>query len=384
MDRLLRLARRALWPALLVAAIALVAWFRFLRPVEVLATRVDRGSVTETAFGRGTVESQREAAVGFDLVGRLSEILVDEGDRVVRGQELARLETNQTAADLQTARSSVSASRAALTRLAAEEVRVRALVDAAERDADRVRRLVETGALAGQAGDDAEDKLRIARADLDRVLGQRSEATRAIEVASSGAAQRQVTMLRATLLAPFDGLVIRRPHEPGDTVAIGATVLRIADTGAVFVRASLDEAVLPRLALGQRAAIQFPGARAAEAGHVTRIAWEADRQTHEILVEVTPDRLERRIALGQRADVRIQLAQREGAVRVPIAMLHRDARGPFVYVDREGRIAVARPTLGATGEDHVEVLAGLAEGDRLLAAARPGASLPTGRRWKAR
>jgi len=377
-------ARRFLWPALVVAVIALVAWLRFLRPVEVRVARVDRGPLVETAFGRGTVESQREAAVGFDLVGRLSEILVDEGDRVVRGQELARLETNQAAAELRTATSSVSASRAALTRLAAEEVRVRALAQAAERDADRVRRLVETGALAGQALDDAEDKRRVARADLDRVLGQRAEATRAIDVASSGAAQRQVTMLRATLLAPFDGLVIRRPHEPGDTVTVGSTVLRIADTGAVYVRASLDESVLPRLAIGQRAEIRFPGASAPRAGRVTRIAWEADRQTHEIFVEVTPDQLDRRIALGQRADVGVELATREASLRAPIAMLHRDAVGPYVYVDRDGRIAVVRPELGITGEDHVEILAGLAEGDRLLAGARPGSTLPTGRRWKAR
>jgi hypothetical protein len=96
---------------------------------------------------------------------------------------------------------------------------------------------------------------------------------------------------------------------------------------------------------------------------VTRIPWEADRQTHELLVEVTPRRLERRIAIGQRADVRSSWRRATTRSRVPTRWLHHDAAGPFVYVDRGGRIAVVRPTLGLTGRDHVEVLAGLAEGD---------------------
>ena len=75
----------------------------------------------------------------------------------------------------------------------------------------------------------------MARAELDRVLAQRSEATRGIDVATGGAEQRRVAMVRATLLAPFDGLVTRRLREPGDTVTIGSTVLRIVDTNRVYV-----------------------------------------------------------------------------------------------------------------------------------------------------
>lgn len=367
----------------MAALLLLFAWFRFWSPVRVEVARVDRGTLTEEAFGRGTIESQREAAVGFDLIGRLSEVLVDEGARVTLGQELARLETDQARAELRSAQTGVGAARASLQRLAAEEERARALLATADREAARAQALFEGEAASRQERDEASDRLRVARADLDRVLAQRSEATRGIDVASGGAEQRRVAVVRATLLAPFDGLVTRRLREPGDTVTVGSTVLRIVDTSRVYVEAAMDETTLPRLAVGQAAAIVFPGATAAPVpGRVTRISWEADRQTHELLVEVTPDRLERRVAIGHRADVWIEIVRRERALRVPVRMVHRDGRGPFVYADRDGEIARVRPRFGITGRDHVEIVDGLAEGDAILAAPGAGVALPVGRGWR--
>ncbi len=381
--RALGIARRSLWVVLLLAAALLVAWLRVWSPVKVGIVRVDRGTITREAFGRGTIESQREAAVGFDLVGRLSEVLVDEGSRVTLGQELARLETNQAQADLRLAQTGVGAARASLKRLAADEERARALLAAAEREATRTQALFTAGAVAGQQRDEASDHLRVARADLDRVLAQRSEATRGIDVATGGAEQRRVAMVRATLLSPFDGLVTRRLREPGDTVTIGSTVLRIVDTSRVYVNAAMDETMLAQLAVDQRGVILFPGASEAVFGRVSRISWEADRQTHELLVEVTPERLERRVAIGQRADVRVEVGRQENVLRVPVRMVHHDSTGPYVYADRGGRITLVRPRFGLTGNDHVEVLDGLAEGDAVLTAPGGTLELPIGRRWEA-
>jgi HlyD family secretion protein len=385
--RALSTARRGPWVLLLVVVLLTAAWFRLWSPVVVEMAHVDRGTITQDAFGRGTIESQREAAVGFDLVGRLSEVLVEEGARVTLGQELARLETDQAQADLRSAQTGIAAARASLARLAAEEERARALLVTAERESTRAQTLFDAGAITGQERDAASDRLRVARADLDRVLAQRSEATRGIDVAAGGAEQRRVVVVRATLLAPFDGLVTRRLREPGDTVSVGSTVLRLVDTNRVYVNAAIDETLLPQLALDQHAAIFFPGlspaANAPITGRVSRIAWEADRQTHELLVEVTPERLDRRVAIGQRADVRIEIGRREQALRIPIRMVHHDPTGPHVYADRNGRIALIRPRFGLTSNEQVEVLEGLRERDVVLAAPATGVKLPPGRRWEA-
>jgi HlyD family secretion protein len=382
--RALRLARRLVWPVAIVAVVLVTLWFRRWSPVAVVVTPVERGEIVVETFGRGTVESLREAEVGFDMSGRLSAVLVDEGARVTLGQDLARLETEQAQADLRSAQTGIAAARSSLRRLAAEETRARAVLATAEREDARMAALQASGAVPARERDEAADRLQLARVDLDRVLAQRAEATRGVDVAAGGAEQRRVAMVRATLLAPFDGLVTRRLREPGDTVTVGSTVLRLVDTAQVVVAAAVDETVLSALAVDQPATIWFPGDDVPVPGRVSRIAWESDRQTHELVVEITPERLDRRIAIGQRADVRVELARRADVLRLPIAALHRDAAGAFVYVDRGGEIARARPRLGVTGADHVEVLDGLVEGDRVLSAPGAGASLPVGRRWEAR
>ena len=376
-----RRRRTFLATVVIVALLGVVVYVRAFAPVKARAHRVDQGEVVQQAFGRGTIESDREAQLGFDLVGRVSDILVDEGARVSLGQELARLQPDQVRADLRAAASGVTAARTSLQRLAAEERRSRTVFEAAEREERRSHELLAKGAIAQHELDVAQDALRIARADLDRVLAQRVEATRSIDVAQGGATQREVTVLRATLLAPFDGLVTRRLREPGDTVAVGTTVLRVVDTDRVYVNAWIDETVLGDVHEGQPAQIVRPGSNTTTSGIVKRVGWESDRQTHELLVEVTPSAPLGRVAIGQRADVWISTQTKANVVRVPTGFLQRDADGTYCDVDRDGRIALVRVRIGLIGREVVEIVEGLNQGDTVLAPIKPGGTLAEGRRW---
>ncbi len=376
----LRVARFA--PVVALAAAGVYA--RFVAPVGVQVHRVDLGDVVAEAFGRGTVESEREAQVGFDLVGRLSDVLVDEGTRVTLGQELARLIPDQLRADFRAASSGVAAARTTLARLSAEERHARAALDAADREAQRASGLSGSGAIAARDLDVAQDQLRLTRADLDRILAQRAEATRGIDVATGGVEQRRATVLRATLLAPFDGLVTRRLRDPGDTIAVGTTVLHIVDTEHVYVRAWIDESALPRVHAGQRVVITVPGSDADVPGTVARVGWEADRQTHEVQLDVTASAPLGRIAIGQRADVRVELGRSIGAVRIPTVFVQRNGSEVLCAVDEGGRVSLRHITVGAVGRDHVEVTSGLREGDTAIAPRLPGGTVPVGRRWVAR
>jgi HlyD family secretion protein len=375
---------RTILLALLALALVVVTIVGVQRlvPIPARAHRVQATTLVSEVFGRGTIESKREAELGFDLVGRVSEVLVDEGTRVSLGQALARLHPEQVRADLRTAASGVAAARASLVRLAAEERRATASVETAIRERERARELTKSGATSEQALDVSDDALRVARAELDRVLAQRVEASRSIDVAEGGVAQRGATMLRATLLAPFEGLITRRLREPGDTVAVGTTVLRLVDTEHVYVRAWIDETMLGQIREGQRARILLPGRAAQVAGVVERVGWESDRQTHELLVDVAPTQPVGRIAMGQRADVWIATQTTAEVVNVPTAYVQRDAAGAYCYVDREGRVSKARVRLGVQSRGAIEVTQGLAAGDTVLASPRPGAELATRRRWK--
>jgi HlyD family secretion protein len=120
----------------------------------------------------------------------------------------------------------------------------------------------------------------------------------------------------------------------------------------------------------------------AQGGHVDRIGREADRQTHEVLVDVLLDAIPERVAIGQRADVRIELGRTKQALRAPLTFIHRDGEHSLCFVDRNGRITQVEVKLGTVGAGFVEILTGLRDGDTLLGSPKPGTSLVVGRRWK--
>ena len=374
-----RLAKIAI-PALLLAGLI---YQRKFSPLSVRVHRVDRGDVVHEVFGRGTIESRREAQLGFDMAGRISDVLVDEGDHVKLGQVIAHLEPQQYQADMRTAASGASVAQAASLRLESEQKRADVALAYAEHEEERSRKLASAGAISARDFDLAVQQLALARAEATRVQAAQGEGRHSVEVAKGGLAFRKAVATRTALVSPFEGLVIRRFHDPGDPVAVGATVLRVVATDRLWVRAWIDETALGKLAEGQLAQVIFPAdPEHALGGRVDRIGREADRQTHEVLVDVLLDAIPERVAIGQRADVRIELGRSKETLRAPLSFIRRDGQSAFCLVDRGGRIAQVAVKLGAVGVGWVEILTGLRDGDTLLDSPKPGASLPAGRRWK--
>jgi len=371
-----------LLPLLLLAGLAIRQ--RFFVPVVARSHVIDRGEVVREVFGRGTIESRREVDLGFDLVGRISDLLVDEGDHVKLGQVVGHLAPEQFTADVRSASSGISLAQAAIARLDAEERRASATLAFAESEEGRIRTLSKSGTVSARDLDLAVQQLALARAEVERVRASRDEARRAVTVASGTADIRAVTAARAVLVSPFDGVVVRRLRDPGATVTVGTAVLRVVATDALWSRVWIDEAALPDLRESQHARVRLGGeGKPSINGKVERIGRESDRQTHELLVDVLLAEVPRRIAMGQRSDTWIEVERRPDVVRIPLSFVHRATGGaPSCWVDRDGRITTASLVLGASGTDLVEVTSGLAAGDVVLAPVAPGADLPAGRRWK--
>jgi HlyD family secretion protein len=370
-----------LLPVLLLAAI--VVRQRFFVPVVARSHVIERGDVVREVFGRGTIESRREVDLGFDLVGRISDLLVDEGDHVKLGQVVGHLAPEQFTADVRSASSGISLAQAAIARLDADERRAAATLAFAESEEARIRTLSASGTVSARDLDLAVQQLALARAELERVRASRDEARRAITVASGTADIRAVTAARAVLVSPFDGVVIRRLRDPGATVTVGTTVLRLIATDALWSRVWIDEGALADLRENQHARIRLGGdGNVALAGRVERVGRESDRQTHELLVDVLLAAVPPRIAIGQRSDTWIEVGRRPDVVRIPHAFVRRGSDGaPSCWLDHDGRIEARTIALGAAGTELVEVTSGLATGDVVLAAREPGAELPAGRRW---
>ncbi len=259
---------------LLLAALALVWWLA--RPRQAQAPRL-------TLYGNVDL---RQVQLAFDAVGRIRDLAVREGERVRKGQVVARLDDQRLRDQAQRAVATLAAQRNVLARLRAgsrpqEIAQARAELQAARATLvnarvswRRQRRLVDSGFLPRQDLDNATAALRGAQAAQERAaqaLSLALQGPRRQDVAAAAAlveadraalalAQRQLA--DATLRAPSDGVVENRILEVGDMASPQVPVLTLALRDPLWVRAYVGEPDLGKVAPGMHAEVfsdSFPG-----------------------------------------------------------------------------------------------------------------------------
>jgi HlyD family secretion protein len=153
----------------------------------------------------------------------------------------------------------------------------------------------------------------------------------------------------------------------------------VISTRKLWVRAWVDETSLGDLRVGQLAQVALRSHPAQVfPGRVDRIGRQADRQTHELLVDVELLQLPPGFAVGQRADVRISVAGKASALRIPTSFLNQ-GKGTC-SVNKSGRIHQMGVKTGFAGSDFVEIQEGLQAGDQVLRSPQEGKALPSLRR----
>jgi len=226
----------------------------------------------------GTVEAT-EADLGFQVPGRVEEVVPHEGDMVTGGVELARLDTGELTAARDAAAAQLQAAEARLAELRRgsrpqEVLQAEAAVrsaqqraDEAGRDAERTQKLFDGGAVSQQALDRALTARDMAEAALDQAQqtlalvreGPRVETVRAqeamVQQARANVARAEAALTNAVVYAPFDGRVTVRHREPGETVSPGAPVLTLLDPDDRWVRIYVREDEIGRVKLGMGARI---------------------------------------------------------------------------------------------------------------------------------
>lgn len=244
------------------------------------------GGDAEALEASGTVEAT-EAALGFQVPGRIERVGPNEGDAVKAGDELAWLDRTELRARLAQARALLAELEAgarseelAQAREAAGAAEDR-LADA-QRDFQRVQRLFQGGAVSQEALDKAQLALDVAQSQRDQAeqqlrlveTGPRKER---IAAQRAAVAQAEAALANAVVTAPFDGVVTVRDREPGETVGAGAPVLTVMNLSDRWVRIYIREDRIGAVRLGLSAAIRadtYPDKQ--YAGVVSFISSEAE------------------------------------------------------------------------------------------------------------
>lgn len=244
---------------------------------------------------QGVIELE-ETTIGFELGGRLSQLLVDEGDTVEAGALLARIDDGleRSSRDAQVSQVEVAKLQATAVKAGArgEEVRsLQARVEAARateallvKQVERERTLLAKGAIAQASLDERQAQLARARAEreaLDHNLtllrqGARREDVSVVDArahaATAALEMSDARLVRHELRAPVRGSVLDVTFEPGEVVAAGAPVVTLADPQRPSVDIFVPQAEIARVFVGQAAAVQVDALKQPLSGKVEHIA----------------------------------------------------------------------------------------------------------------
>lgn len=371
---------RWLWAGVGGALLAGGATLYFTRPlaVETVTVSLLHPSQTLTLLNAsGYVVAQRKAAVAAQSTGRLVWLGVEEGSRVTTGQVLARLESREAAALLEQARAHLTAMQAARVEAAAEE-------GDAQRNNGRMRELLAKGYISPAEADIAQTRLERSRAATLAAIAN-------IAVAAAGVRGAEVALDNTQIRAPFDAVVLTKNADIGDIVTpLGAAanaksaVVSIADLASLQVEADVSEANLNRIHPGQPCEIvldAIPGSRFR--GELVTIVPTADRSKASVMVKVRFAELDPRVLPEMSARVAIlarALTEAEGVAKlvIPPAVVRDDDGRKVVFRLAGAGVQAVTVTLGPPLGDQVEVLSGVAAGEKLVL--RPLEKMRDGRR----
>jgi RND family efflux transporter MFP subunit len=302
---------------------------------------VGHAAESERSF-TGVVAARVESDLGFRVPGKITERLVDTGQTVKRGQPLMRIDPADLRLALRANEEAVIAARARARQTADDEVRFRDLV---------ARR-----AVSASEYDQARAAAESARADLNAAE------------ARAGVARNETSY--AALLADADGVVLETLAEPGQVVAAGQAVVRIAHAGHREAIIELPETLRPSIGSSARATLY--GSSLAGSAKLRQLSDAANRQTRTFEARyVLEDRLAE-APLGATISIQIPAAQVANSTRslqVPLGAVFDPGTGPGVWVieGETPRVAWRTVQLASLDDEAASIVGNLKLGDRVVA-----------------
>jgi RND family efflux transporter MFP subunit len=324
----------------------------------------------------GVVRARHTAAVASRLMAPVLAVHVVPGDRVRRGAPLVTLDNREIEANRSRAAaafaSAVEAARAAESDLASAKAGA-ALARATH---DRIRTLHDKRSATPQELDQAASALDAAEAQLSAARARVAAAAAAREAAQAASDAATITASYAVLTAPFDGLITGRSADPGVMATPGLPLVTVEDAAGFRLEVALDEARAAHVAVGHTARVQVGDADSSNhwtgEAHVSEIA-RVDPASHSFLIKLDlPATPSLRSGLFGRA--RFAGPARPTLV-VPASAAIRRGQLTFVYtVNPDGHAVLQPVSPGAESHSRLEILAGIREGDRVIADPPPSLS----------
>lgn len=372
---------------LLILALVVGGGYWYVQPPVVLVIQPESGPVAQRLVATGRVSSNQRINLGSLMVGMVTAVEVDEGDVVLAGQTLVRLDDAEAQAMVRLAEASLLQAQAGFDQLAQvgqpeaamNAVQAEANLNLARRELERAQQLRRDGFLSDAEWEARQDAValanarrQVARQDLESRQAGGSE-YRLLE-AQVAAAQASLDQARALLghtrlSAPINGRVLQRSVERGDVVQPGAALLSLAGAELDRIELSLNEQQTSRVAVNQSALASvdaFP--ERTFPATVSFIGPRIDPLRAILPVRLRIDDPPDYLKADMTASVDIHIAQTSASVTLPVTVIiYPEPDRPAVYVLENGHVVQRPVLLGLMGDDRVELRNGVTAGDWVVA-----------------
>jgi HlyD family secretion protein len=356
------------------AVVATVFLFMFIRPVSV-EVALPAENVPVKVFGLGTVEARILSKIGFEVGAALVELNVDHGDRVKKGEVLARLHNAEQEARVAKAKAGVVNAEAAVTMAEAAVGKARAVLAQKKQTNKRKQALVAKQTVSAESAEEAQMEQDVAAAELAVAISDIDVARAALEDARAQFDVEKVLLDHHVLKAPYDAIVVQRHKELGSVLSSGEVLFTLVAPETVWTLAYVDEARAGDLEVGQPAEVRLRSLpRQMFEGQVTRIDIESDRVSEERRVYIACDRCPDSFYLGEQAEIFITTSILDEAVLVAEAVIDNfDGTKGTIWTVEDGDLHRREVALGQrTLDSRLEITGGLPEGAYVVTALRPG------------
>jgi HlyD family secretion protein len=371
--------RRVLLTGLVIAVLLGVALWP--RATSVNTAVIGRGPLLQTIDEEGRTRVRDRFVVAAPVAGRVLRIELEAGDTVSKGQIVARVRAEapplldaRTTAEAQAA---IESARASLGRAKADEQRARSTLTLAQRELKRVRELMSNELTTAREVESREADVRTSEEAVNAAaFAVRAAESEVVRAEARLAPARETPGRVVDVLAPIDGVVLKRDRESESIVPAGDPLVELGDPTQLEIVADLLSTDAVKVPVGARALIEQWGGnqsldakvRRVEPSGFTKISalGVEEQRVNVILDFVNPASAWKALGDGYRVEVRVVIWESANVLKVPTGALFRVGDRWAVYVVDQNRARQTFITLGhQTGQD-AEVTDGLAEGAHVI------------------
>ncbi len=319
--------------------------------VELAAAR--RASMNQEVRVVGNLIGDATVAVAPRTAGRLQDVFVRLGDRLTRGQRIAKIEDFEIVEQVKQAEAAQEVAAATIRQREAD-------LQLALTNVERSRNLFQRQLLPKQTLDDNEARYQAAVAQIDLAKAQSTQSRARLD-------ELRINLANTIIVSPVNGFVAKRSVDPGAFVSQNAPIVDVVDISSVRLVVNVVERDLSELKSGGGAKVEvdaFPGETFQ--GRIARVAPVLDPATRTAPIEIEIPNPDFRLKPGMYARVGITTAIKKDTLVVPVDAVADlgGRRGVFQHLNG---IAIFRAIeVGTEGNEMIEVLGGLTEGDQVI------------------